>query len=49
LRRIVSDFPDFTVKLAGAATIAEGVLNGGGPLVRIAGTGGTIYIRREEK
>jgi len=48
-RRIVSDFPDITVKLAGAATIAEGALNGGGPLVRIAGTGGTIYIRREEK
>jgi DUF4097 and DUF4098 domain-containing protein YvlB len=48
-RRIVSDFPDFMVKLAGAATVAEGALNGGGPLVRIAGTGGTIYIRREEK
>jgi hypothetical protein len=48
-RRIVSDFPDITVKLAGAATTAEGALNGGGPLVRIAGTGGTIYIRREEK
>ena len=48
-RRIVSDFPDIAVKLAGAATVAEGALNGGGPLVRIAGTGGTIYIRREEK
>jgi len=48
-RRIVSDFPDIMVKLAGAATVAEGALNGGGPLVRIAGTGGTIYIRREEK
>jgi len=48
-RRIVSDFPDIMVKLAGAVTVAEGVLNGGGPLVRIAGTGGTIYIRREEK
>jgi DUF4097 and DUF4098 domain-containing protein YvlB len=48
-RRIVSDFPDIAVKLAGAATVAEGTLNGGGPLVRIAGTGGMIYIRREEK
>lgn len=48
-RRIVSDFPDIRVKLAGAATVAEGALNGGGPLVRIAGTGGMIYIRREEK
>jgi DUF4097 and DUF4098 domain-containing protein YvlB len=48
-RRIVSDFPGITVKLAGTGTVAEGALNGGGPLVRIAGTGGTIYIRREEK
>ena len=48
-RRIISDFPDIAVKLAGAATMAEGTLNGGGPLVRIAGTGGMIYIRREEK
>jgi hypothetical protein len=48
-RRIVSDFPNIAVKLAGAATMAEGTLNGGGPLVRIAGTGGMIYIRREEK
>ena len=48
-RRIVSDFADITVKLAGTATVAEGALNGGGPLVRIAGTGGMIYIRREEK
>jgi len=48
-KRIVSDFPDIAVKLAGAATIAEGSLNGGGPLVKLAGTGGMIYIRREEK
>jgi DUF4097 and DUF4098 domain-containing protein YvlB len=48
-RRIVSDFSNITVKLAGAATLAEGEINGGGPLVRIAGSGGMIYIRREEK
>ena len=48
-KRIVSDFPDIPVKLAGAATIAEGSLNGGGPLVKLAGMGGMIYIRREEK
>jgi DUF4097 and DUF4098 domain-containing protein YvlB len=48
-KRIVSDFPDIAVKLAGAATLAEGSLNGGGPLVKLAGTGGMIYIRREEK
>jgi DUF4097 and DUF4098 domain-containing protein YvlB len=48
-QRIVSDFPDVPVKAIGFATIAEGALNGGGPLVRIAGTGGMIYIRREQK
>lgn len=48
-RRIVSDFPDVPVKAVGFATIAEGALNGGGPLLRIAGTGGMIYIRREQK
>jgi len=47
-RRIVSDFPDVLVKAIGFATIAEGALNGGGPLLRIAGTGGMIYIRREQ-
>ena len=48
-RRIVSDFPGIVVKSVGAAAIAEGALNGGGPLVRISGNGGMIYIRREEK
>ncbi|MBZ5590784.1 MAG: DUF4097 domain-containing protein [Acidobacteriia bacterium] len=48
-KRIVSDFPDIAVKLTGAATVAEGSLNGGGPLVKLAGTGGMIYIKREEK
>lgn len=48
-RRIVSDFPAIAVKSAGAAVIAEGTLNGGGPLVRISGSGGTIFIRRQEK
>jgi len=47
-QRIVSDFPDVPVKAIGFATIAEGALNGGGPLVRIAGTGGMIYLRREK-
>jgi hypothetical protein len=47
--RIVSDFPAIMVKSMGAAVIAEGTLNGGGPLVRISGNGGTIYLRRDEK
>ena len=48
-RRIVSDFAEINVKPAGSATLAQGNLNGGGPLVRISGTAGVIYIRREEK
>jgi DUF4097 and DUF4098 domain-containing protein YvlB len=47
-RRIVSEFGAINVKPVGTATLAEGNLNGGGPLVRIAGTGGMIYIRRSE-
>jgi DUF4097 and DUF4098 domain-containing protein YvlB len=45
-RRIVSEFGAIHVKSSGTATLAEGSLNGGGPMVRIAGTGGMIYIRR---
>ncbi len=47
--RILSEFSEIPVKSVGFATIAEGALNGGGPLVRLAGTGGMIYIRREPK
>jgi hypothetical protein len=27
--------------------VAEGPVNGGGPLLRINGTGGTIFIKRQ--
>jgi hypothetical protein len=47
--RILSEFSEIPVKSVGFATIAEGALNGGGPLVRLAGTGGMIYIRKEPK
>ncbi|HUJ20371.1 MAG TPA: hypothetical protein VLX58_02565 [Bryobacteraceae bacterium] len=47
-RKIVSDFPAIAVKSAGWVTTGEGKLNGGGPLVRVAGAGGTIYVRRVE-
>lgn len=49
VRRIVSEFPGIVVKSMGAAAVAEGDLNGGGPLLRLAGNGGTIYIRRQAK
>jgi hypothetical protein len=45
----LSEFSEIPVKSVGFATIAEGALNGGGPLVRLAGTGGMIYIRKEPK
>jgi DUF4097 and DUF4098 domain-containing protein YvlB len=48
-QRILSEFSEIPVKSIGFATVAEGALNGGGPLVRLAGTGGMIYIRRDQK
>jgi DUF4097 and DUF4098 domain-containing protein YvlB len=47
-RRIVSEFAAIPVKSSGLAVSAEGSLNGGGPLVRLVSTGGTIYIRRDK-
>ena len=47
IRRIVSDFPGITVRVAGGQVVAEGPVNGGGPILRISGTGGTIFIKRQ--
>jgi hypothetical protein len=48
--RINSDFPDIhlrTVGFPGAGPlVAEGTLNGGGPMLRVNVVGGTIYLRR---
>ena len=46
-RRIVCDFPGVPVRMRGMQVVAEGAVNGGGPLLRITGTGGTIFIRRQ--
>ena len=46
LRRIVSDFSAIPVSRMGSRVVAEGAANGGGPLLRISGAGGTIFIRR---
>jgi|HubBroStandDraft_1064217.scaffolds.fasta_scaffold51418_2 hypothetical protein len=50
--RIVSDFPEIRVRpvaQTGAShSIAEGVLNGGGPVLHINVIGGTIYLRRQK-
>ena len=47
VRRIVSDFPEISVRLDGSLVVGEGSINGGGPLLRLAGSGGTIFIRRQ--
>ncbi|MGH9722194.1 MAG: hypothetical protein ACRD8O_18445 [Bryobacteraceae bacterium] len=47
LRRIVSDFPALRVRRDGPVVVAEGDLNGGGPLLRLSSAGGTIYIKRQ--
>jgi hypothetical protein len=46
--RIISDFPEIRVqsRTGGALTVAEGALNGGGPMLRIAAAEGTIFLRR---
>jgi hypothetical protein len=48
LKRIVSDFPAVKVRMDGPLVIAEGAINGGGPLLRLSSTGGTIYVRRQK-
>ena len=49
-RRIISDFPEIRIRNAGATIplMAEGMLNGGGPVLRIFASGGTIYLRRQK-
>jgi len=47
--RISSDFPQVRPQaggLPGGPVMAEGALNGGGPLLRVNVVGGTIYLRR---
>ncbi|MBZ5611685.1 MAG: DUF4097 domain-containing protein [Acidobacteriia bacterium] len=50
--RIISDFPEIRVQSGrqpGATpVVAEGALNGGGPVLRINVNGGTIYLRRQK-
>jgi DUF4097 and DUF4098 domain-containing protein YvlB len=48
MRRIVSDFPGVAVHMQGTQLVAEGQVNGGGPLLRISGTGGNIFIKRQQ-
>jgi len=48
--RIVSDFAEIRIRHAEAPClkplVAEGSLNGGGPLLRVSASGGVVYLRR---
>jgi DUF4097 and DUF4098 domain-containing protein YvlB len=48
IRRIVSEFPGIPVRMRGMRVVAEGAVNGGGPVLRISDMGGTIFIRRQQ-
>jgi len=41
--RIVSEFSEIPVR---DGVMAEGALNGGGPVLRLTSSGGTIYVKR---
>ena len=47
MRRIISEFPAIAVRYRKGAAVAEGELNGGGPILRISGAGGTIFIKKQ--
>ncbi len=46
-RSIVSDFSAIRVRSVRSSVLAEGAINGGGPLLRISANGGFIYIRKK--
>ena len=48
IRRIISEFPGLPVRMRGTRVVAEGTVNGGGPVLRISDMGGTIFIRRQK-
>jgi DUF4097 and DUF4098 domain-containing protein YvlB len=47
LKRITSDFAAVQPRRQGTRVVASGAINGGGPLLQISGSGGTIFIRRQ--
>ena len=47
MRRIVSDFRQLQARLRGPSLVAEGAINGGGPLLQISAAGGTIFIKKQ--
>lgn len=47
IQRIISEFPGVPVRMRGMRVVAEGAVNGGGPLLQISDTGGTIFLKRQ--
>jgi hypothetical protein len=47
LRRILSDFREIQPHLIGMRLLAEGRVNGGGPLLQISASAGTIFLKRQ--
>jgi hypothetical protein len=47
VRRIAVDFPGVRVRRQGRLIVAEGPVNGGGPLLQISAAVGTIFIRKQ--
>ncbi len=46
-RRIVSDYRELQAQIRGSRVVAEGALNGGGPVLQLSAMGGTISIKRQ--
>jgi len=47
VRRIVSDFREIQPRLNGMRLMAEGRVNGGGPLLQLSASSGTIFLKRQ--
>ena len=47
IRRILSDFREIQPRLRGMHVEAEGQVNGGGPLLQISASSGTIFLKRQ--
>jgi DUF4097 and DUF4098 domain-containing protein YvlB len=47
LRRILSEFPQIQSRRLGTRVVAQGRVNGGGPVLRISSVAGTIFIKRQ--
>ena len=47
IRRIVSDFADIQPRARGVHLVAQGRINGGGPLLELMASSGTIFLKRQ--